>query len=63
MIQFDGPHVPIDFAQAVLKKGRQVSTRFVLLSQARSFAENCAMTVRVWRIVRRRRFSDDSIKP
>lgn len=31
----------------------QVSVRFGLQSQARSFAENCAMPVRVWRVVRK----------
>lgn len=31
----------------------QLSIRFTLLQHARQFADQCAMTVRVWRVVRK----------
>jgi len=52
---------PIAFVVRDAKTKKQLSTRITLLSQARSFADNCAMTVRIFRIVKRRRFSDDSL--
>lgn len=31
----------------------QISVRFTILSHARQFADQCAMPVRIWRIVRK----------
>jgi hypothetical protein len=41
----------------------QVSCRFSNETFAHQFASNCAMPVRLWRVVRRARFSDGSLAP
>jgi len=41
----------------------QLSVRFTVREHARQFADNCAMPVRLWRIISKRRFSDGSPVP
>ena len=53
----------IGFVVRDAKTRAQVSIRFTLRSQARTFVEQCAMDVRIWRVVTRRRFSDGSLVP
>jgi hypothetical protein len=48
---------PIGYVVRDVTGETQISVRFALRSQARTFAENCAMPVRVWRVVPRRRSS------
>jgi hypothetical protein len=46
---------PIGYVVRDVTGETQLSVRFVLRNEARHFAEHCAMPVRIWRVVWKRR--------